>query len=193
MFGYLLAVERRRADRSRRPFLLLCVDAADEAGKQSELQPAVARKVFASLAGALRETDSVGWSRRAYVAGALVTELGEAPKPEVVELVRQKVTKGLRESLGGDLGRGLRLRVSRYPGSGVADPEVSSDSITHRTSAAPETRSGQWTAWLRRTRDRVGTGSRRARTGKAGRLLPTRREATAAWRGASHAPGEGQC
>jgi hypothetical protein len=193
MFGYLVAVERRRADRSRRPFLLLRVDTTDVHGKGNELGPAVAAKVFATLALSLRETDSVGWYRRERVAGALVTELGEGPRPEVVELVRQKVKERLRQSLGGDLGRSLRLRISCYPGSGGADSEVSADVITDGASAAPETRSGQWTSWLRRTRDRVGTGSRRARTGRAERVLPTRQQATATWQGAPHAPGKGQC
>jgi hypothetical protein len=192
MFGYLLAVERHRADRSHRPFLLLRVDSTDPHGKSNELDPAVAAKVLATLALSLRETDSVGWYRRERVAGALVTELGEGPRPEVVELVRQKVKERLRESLAGDLTRSLRLSISCYRGSGGADSEVSADAINDGAGAAPDARSGQWTTWLRRVRDRVGT-ARRARTSRAKRFLPTRQQATATWQGAPHAPGEGEC
>jgi hypothetical protein len=193
MFGYLVAVERRRADRSHRPFLLLRVDTTDVHGKSNELDPAVAAQVLATLALSLRETDSVGWYRRERVAGALVTELGESPGPEVVELVRRKVKERLRERLVvGEPGQSLRLRISCYPGSGGADTEVCADAITGGAGAAPETRSGQWTSWLRRVRDRVGT-ARRARTGRARRFLPTRQQATATWQGAPHAPGKGQC
>jgi hypothetical protein len=94
----------------------------------------VAAQVFAGLWRCLRDTDFIGWYREERVAGAMLTELGDAPLREVPRLVSQRVREVLRESLPSDVARRLQVHVYRHPepgrsgsGSGrrpVLDPDI---------------------------------------------------------------------
>src|SRR5207249_10194531 len=62
-FRYFLAIERKRSERSGRPFLLLLVDLKEQSGVTVRIDPMVAPKLFSALWLCLRETDCVGWYR----------------------------------------------------------------------------------------------------------------------------------
>lgn len=121
-FRYLLTAERKRADRSGRPFFLLTVQAAERPGQGVRLDPAVAGRLFGALSLALRETDFVGWYRGERVAGAVLTELGEASRSERAAVVGERVGAALRAELAPDVLRRLQVTVYRYPEIGTGDP-----------------------------------------------------------------------
>src|SRR5688572_1911206 len=86
-FRYLLAVQQRRAERSDRPFLLLLVDLEQDEGLGVRIEPAIARRIFASLWRALREADVIGWYREERTAGAVLTQLGPVPADEMSQII----------------------------------------------------------------------------------------------------------
>jgi hypothetical protein len=96
-FQYLLAVERERFERSNRPFVLVLIEHAS--GSTDRIEPALAAKVFASLARSLRETDVIGWYREEHVVGAILTHLGEAPLGDVSSQMADRIAKTLRTHL----------------------------------------------------------------------------------------------
>lgn len=113
-FHYFLALERRRAERSGRPFLLLLVELKDEAGQSLSIEPMVASKLFAVLRLCLRETDFTGWYRQDLAAGAVLTELGDRPWTEGTGPVAPRVRAALCESLPPDITSFLQVPVYHF-------------------------------------------------------------------------------
>jgi hypothetical protein len=110
-FRYLLEVQRKRSERSHEPFLLLLVDLETEPGPGIRIDPALARKLFAGLWRALRETDLIGWYRDERVAGAVLSERGEDSWADVARIVARRVTDALAEDVRSPAARRLRVRV----------------------------------------------------------------------------------
>ena len=133
-FRYFLAIERKRSERSGRPFLLLLVHLKEQPGVGARINPTVALKLFSGLWFHLRDSDFVGWYREQRVAGALLTELGYGPRTDVSRLIGQRVTEVLCERLPADIARRLQVGVYQHPepgrpksGSGfrsVLDPDI---------------------------------------------------------------------
>lgn len=112
-FRYLLGVERKRAERSNRPFLLVLVELAGDAGHAVQIDPPVARPLFAGLGCALREADLIGWYRAQRIAGAVLTEPDAATHDEVSSRVLDRIGRTLRECLPPDVTRRLQVRICR--------------------------------------------------------------------------------
>ncbi|PYR23851.1 MAG: hypothetical protein DMF98_17590 [Acidobacteria bacterium] len=117
-FRYFLAIERKRSERSGRPFLLLLVDLKEQPGVGARIHPAVAGKLFSGLWLQLRDSDFVGWYREERVAGAVLTELGDGPRADVSHAFGQRVTQALCARLPADLASRLRVRAYHH-----AEPE----------------------------------------------------------------------
>jgi len=72
-FNRILALERKRSERSKRPFMLLLLSLnrvpADENGNDSRA------KILTSLSESKRDTDVLGWYRSGSVIGIIFTEI----------------------------------------------------------------------------------------------------------------------
>jgi hypothetical protein len=108
-FRYFLAIERKRGERSGRPFVLLLVNLKQESGRSARIDPAVAREIFSGLWTSLRETDFIGWYWEDHVAGALLVEFQGGTWRDVSSMIVQKVNAGIRERLSTT--DALRLQV----------------------------------------------------------------------------------
>jgi len=97
-FLKLIALERKRSERSRKPFLLMLIDGG--APLQNGHTEPVLREVLMTLAGLIRETDAAGWYSHGAVAGIMFTEIGANDHAVIVP----KVMKHLRETLGDKVG-----------------------------------------------------------------------------------------
>src|SRR5580704_591851 len=97
-FHALLTHERRRAERSRKPFVLMLL----------EMHPVHAKSVAASLAervsdiiaGATRETDLLGWYEEGRILAVIFAELNVEENSPVAELLRSKIETVLLDSVG---------------------------------------------------------------------------------------------
>jgi hypothetical protein len=114
-FRYFLEIERKRTERSGRPFLLLLVDLKQESGISGRIDPTVARELWSGLWLCLRETDFIGWYREERVAGALLVEFHDGPRREVSRMVVQRVAAVLCEHLPSSVARRLHVRVHQQP------------------------------------------------------------------------------
>lgn len=125
MFRYFLALERKRFDRSRKPFLLVLVEArkrADVAVARFERQAAA--QIFEALWRTIRETDFVGWYRDGRIAGAVLTQSTEGGLTNTAEIVRDRVVDALCDGVEPQVARRLQLRVYQLPG-GVKEHQQS--------------------------------------------------------------------
>jgi hypothetical protein len=75
----------------------------------------IADKLFSALSRCLRETDFIGWYREGRVAGAVLTQHGEADGDDLSDVVRVRIGAALRQRLPSDLARQLQARVYQIP------------------------------------------------------------------------------
>ena len=111
-FHHLLAMEQARADRMNQRLRLLLATLEPLPGKPAPISPARAVRLFEGLRLSLRETDIMGWYRQDRVAGAILTARPDAADSETMDLIEQRVGKGLRERLPSSVATGLRVRVA---------------------------------------------------------------------------------
>jgi hypothetical protein len=113
-FRYFLAHERRRSERSNRPFLLLLVD-LQHPQLNGRLEPSVAAKLFAGLSAGLRDTDVIGWYHEGRVAGAVLTHVDDASSTDVSAEIRGRLTNLLSAGLPRAITARLQVRVYQLP------------------------------------------------------------------------------
>jgi hypothetical protein len=109
-FRYFLEIERRRAERSVRPLLLLLVKLKSSGANNAATSPGTFTKIFSVLSASVREVDFIGWYREGVVAAAVL-----APSGPVSETVRHhlsaRVLRALRERLSPDEAAHVAVRV----------------------------------------------------------------------------------
>ncbi len=96
-FRRMIAVERKRTERSRQPFLLLLLDAGsclpcDTSGR-------VLGQVLSALSRTTRETDVTGWYKTHSVIGVMFTEISIDERGSILSTVMSRVSETLRNNL----------------------------------------------------------------------------------------------
>ena len=95
-FRRIIAVERKRTERSKAPFVLMLLEvanyAADKAGTALE-------SVISVLMSSSRETDLVGWYKERTTVGALFTGLMAGDKNSILNTILSRVSSSLRDEL----------------------------------------------------------------------------------------------
>jgi hypothetical protein len=96
-FREMLYLERKRTERSGKPFLLMLL----HVGKISEGAGRVdiLRKVVSSMTAATRQTDVKGWFEYNLYLGMMFTEFGDADISEAKGIILQKVRVQLNQGL----------------------------------------------------------------------------------------------
>ena len=114
-FRYLLAIERKRAECSGRPFFLLLVDLKRAFGGSASMEADVALIVFKALAATLRDTDFTGWYREGRIAGAVLAQLSDAVGDRVSSAVSLRVREGLLSGIPPTIASRLQTRIFQVP------------------------------------------------------------------------------
>lgn len=114
-FNALLCQERRRAERSGRPFLLMLATP----GRVSENGSGAAYLdgLAPALAAAIRTTDTIGWQRQDQCLGAIFTELGTSEKGAILTSIKNKVTAIIDKQMPGTNTMDLNLAFYLFPES----------------------------------------------------------------------------
>ena len=97
LFTTLLALERKRAERSRKPFALMLLDA--RVPFRTEHRDMVLARLLVSLSASTRETDVWGWHKEGAVIGVILTELGSADAHGLRNTMLSKLRSALRTNL----------------------------------------------------------------------------------------------
>src|SRR6266478_461184 len=99
-FLQALCLERKRAERSRRPFVLMLLDPGKSSLKATG--DAVLSKTVSALFSVIRETDVAGWYKDETLLGVILSELGPAAKNSIVAVLQAKITAALRSRLNAE-------------------------------------------------------------------------------------------
>jgi len=96
-FHRMILSERRRTERSHKPFLVMLLDKGDEtpAGNQQN----GLGKIVDVLSLSTRETDAVGWYKNNLVVGVMFTEIDAEDRKQILNTVLARVTTALQGSL----------------------------------------------------------------------------------------------
>jgi lipopolysaccharide/colanic/teichoic acid biosynthesis glycosyltransferase len=94
-FHTMLALERRRAERSRKPFVLMLLDAHAlfQDGNSGHFLEQLTSAVLASS----RETDLIGWYKKGAILGVIFTEVSVSEKHPIIQVLLSKVVKALHD------------------------------------------------------------------------------------------------
>lgn len=111
-FTRRLSLERKRTERSRRPFVLLLMD-IEGLGELNGNSNRLVHEVVTTLASLVRETDTTGWYRDASVLGTIFTELGNDGHLNVsIDSIVAKVASALERQVGPE--RSSRIKISYH-------------------------------------------------------------------------------
>ncbi|HXC33698.1 MAG TPA: sugar transferase [Verrucomicrobiae bacterium] len=130
VFHSMLTLERRRAERSGKPFVLMLLDANLETG----VAEGILRQAVEILVASKRETDLVGWYKRGAIVGVIFAEVNLGENAPIADVLRDKVETVFVKHLGRDRAAKIAISVHLFPegwdkdGSGwVADSKLYPD------------------------------------------------------------------
>ena len=127
-FHRLMTLERRRAERSRKSFLLMLLDVTEQSLARNEALILNKRIMFA-LAPVTRETDIIGWYKENSVLGLVFTEI-TAEDLSPVTAIMNRVSKTLKTHLSSREFSGINLSFRLLPESHEEKfPPLSSSSL----------------------------------------------------------------
>ena len=89
-FQRMLAIERKRTERSRCPFLLMLLETDKQEGR------ACLSEIAITLLPSSRDTDVIGWYRNGTVFGVIFTGLAIADKESILAVIRNRVNASLQ-------------------------------------------------------------------------------------------------
>jgi len=127
LFLGILCLERKRAERSRKRFLVVLIDAEDAAGteRRSEILAGVIRAADASR----RETDPAGWYKERAILGILFTELGAADDGAAISRLQEKIHTALASQLTPQSLELVGVTVHIFGANSDDDDDISADPI----------------------------------------------------------------
>jgi lipopolysaccharide/colanic/teichoic acid biosynthesis glycosyltransferase len=99
-FKRMIAVERKRTERSKEPFLLMLVEA--DSHQSSERNGKVLENILSVLLSSIRETDVIGWYKDRATGGVMFTGLTGSDKNTILSVILGKVSATLRAQLTSD-------------------------------------------------------------------------------------------
>lgn len=113
-FRYFLALERKRAERFNRSFLLILVNLRKQpsmANLSNQIAPHIATDVFGALCVCVREVDFMGWYREERVVGAVLSYGAATPEGEASHRIGQRCVAALSERLPPRIAARMQVRV----------------------------------------------------------------------------------
>ncbi len=112
-FRRMIAIERKRTERSRSPFLLMLLEAVNEEATNN--YGATLHRVTTALLSCSRDTDQIGWYKEGIIVGALFTGLVVNDKRAILDTFLTKVTSTLRDELSPEQFNQIRISVHLFP------------------------------------------------------------------------------
>src|SRR5579872_4403362 len=108
IFQSMLTLERRRAERSRKPYVLMLLDA----NLENVASEGILKEAIGVIIGAKRETDLIGWYKTGAILGVIFTEVSAQPEIPITQTLRSKIETALIKNMGQE--RASRIAISMH-------------------------------------------------------------------------------
>ena len=111
-FKRVIAIERKRTERSTAPFVLMLLEIPHQSVEKSVL---ALQSVMTVLLASSRDTDLVGWYKEKTTIGALFTGLVAGDKNTILTTILSRVSSTLRDELTFDQFNLINISLHYYP------------------------------------------------------------------------------
>lgn len=111
-FRRVIAIERKRTERSKAPFVLMLLEVA---GQNPEKAAPALESVMTVLLATSRDTDLVGWYKSNSTIGALFTGLAPGDKSSILMTILSRATNTLRDELTFEQFNLINISLHYYP------------------------------------------------------------------------------
>ena len=111
-FRRMIALERKRSERSRKPFVLLLLDMGD---RPSDKNGKILGKISSVLSAATRDTDVTGWYSYDCIVGVMFTEIATKDSTSIPGTIIERVTDILRNNLAPEQCNCVRISCHVFP------------------------------------------------------------------------------
>jgi lipopolysaccharide/colanic/teichoic acid biosynthesis glycosyltransferase len=112
-FKRMIAVERKRAERSKEPFLLMLVELGDH--PETDETRKVLDRMLTVLRTCSRETDIIGWYKEASILGVMFTGLVINDRSLILTTILARISTLLRHELTLDQFSAVKLSFHFFP------------------------------------------------------------------------------
>jgi lipopolysaccharide/colanic/teichoic acid biosynthesis glycosyltransferase len=112
-FKRMIALERKRSERSKEPFLLMLVDAGDNPDSNDGQH--VLESMISVLMECSRDTDVIGWYRERGILGVMFTALMVNDKNLILTTILNRISSMLRDQLTFDQFNRVNLSFHFFP------------------------------------------------------------------------------
>jgi lipopolysaccharide/colanic/teichoic acid biosynthesis glycosyltransferase len=112
-FKRMIAVERKRTERSREPFLLMLLEAGNH--QSLERSGKALDSILSVLPISIRETDVIGWYTDRSAVGVMFTGLSCNDKNSILSVILNKVSTTLRDQLTSDQFNQVSISFHFFP------------------------------------------------------------------------------
>lgn len=130
LFHRTISVERKRSERSRKPFLLMLLETGAELCAPSSHE--IRHELISGLIRMTREIDAIGWYRSNSILGALFTEIGNEDRNKIIATMLLRVTSMLHEHLTLEQFSRVGISFHMFPENwDIEGPEGPSDPVLY--------------------------------------------------------------
>ena len=112
-FKRVMAIERKRTERSREPFLLMLVEGGNSQRAEKHNKPL--DRILSAMLSSTRETDVVGWYKDRITVGVMFTGLSNDDKNAVLSTILSRVSAALRDELTSEQFSQISLSFHFFP------------------------------------------------------------------------------
>ena len=125
-FHWMISIERKRTERSRKPFLLMLLDCGSANGTKKSGK--ALEEVVAALLASTRETDITGWYANGVVIGVMFTDLVFDDKSTILSTMLGRVSATLRDNLTFEQFNQISISFHFFPTIGTMRARASEQS-----------------------------------------------------------------
>jgi lipopolysaccharide/colanic/teichoic acid biosynthesis glycosyltransferase len=113
VFLRILGMERKRAERSRKPFLLMLL--RTEKGIDRDLEQNFLAGIGSAIPSSIRETDVCGWYKEQSAIGVILTEIGDADRNSIHAIMTARVQTSVCGRLDKELINKIKISLHSFP------------------------------------------------------------------------------
>jgi lipopolysaccharide/colanic/teichoic acid biosynthesis glycosyltransferase len=111
-FRRVIAIERKRTERSKAPFVLMLLEVTNQSAEKAA---SPLETVMSVLLATSRDTDLVGWYKSKTTIGALFTGLVAGDKSSILMTILSRATNTLRDELSFEQFNLINISLHYYP------------------------------------------------------------------------------
>ncbi|HZW93524.1 MAG TPA: sugar transferase [Candidatus Eremiobacteraceae bacterium] len=112
-FHRMIALERKRTERSGQPFVLMLLDGGD--CLPSDRNGKVLSKILSALSLSTRDTDVTGWYKNSSIVGVLFTDISADERESILGTMMGRVSETLRNNLNDEKFQQISISMHVFP------------------------------------------------------------------------------